>query len=211
MFCGFCGKKISSKEKVCPYCGQSQEDRKGGNGFWDLFSPQTDSDGANRDTVSQPPENTVEQLDPRKQPKDRKRKNSKKGNGFNCIVFALLILSILLEAVAFCGISSQKKTLQDMKKSLDTQQKTLDSLEEENRRISEFLGDITSTLTEIASTKPDTIDENTTEMLRETVPEEPSVPPETATLPAEETVGMEENGRNENETLPESGKSNELS
>lgn len=37
MFCKFCGKQISPAVHECPYCGQLQEPRSGGNGFWDIL------------------------------------------------------------------------------------------------------------------------------------------------------------------------------
>lgn len=36
MFCEFCGKKIESNGKTCPYCGRGQEQLVNGNCFWDL-------------------------------------------------------------------------------------------------------------------------------------------------------------------------------
>ena len=40
MFCKFCGKQIDPSAHECPYCGELQEARSGGNGFWDILSPQ---------------------------------------------------------------------------------------------------------------------------------------------------------------------------
>lgn len=38
MFCKFCGKQIDPATRVCPKCGERQEDRCGGNGFWDILT-----------------------------------------------------------------------------------------------------------------------------------------------------------------------------
>ena len=40
MFCKFCGKRVDPSAHVCPYCGEPQEARSGGNGFWDIFGQQ---------------------------------------------------------------------------------------------------------------------------------------------------------------------------
>lgn len=40
MFCKFCGKRVDPSTHVCPYCGEPQEARSGGNGFWDIFGQQ---------------------------------------------------------------------------------------------------------------------------------------------------------------------------
>lgn len=40
MFCRFCGKQVDPSSCVCPYCGEPQEARTGGNGFWDILGKE---------------------------------------------------------------------------------------------------------------------------------------------------------------------------
>lgn len=41
MFCKFCGKQISPAAHECPFCGEAQAARSGGNGFRDILGPQS--------------------------------------------------------------------------------------------------------------------------------------------------------------------------
>lgn len=133
MFCGFCGKKIDPEESVCPYCGQPQESRNGGNGFWDLLSPQAEPAEDSRETVRPPLEGFAEQPSPRKQAKDGRKKNSKANRGVRTIILILLVVSVALEILAFCRVNGQRTMLDNLQRSMESQQKLLEEIERENR------------------------------------------------------------------------------
>lgn len=111
MFCNFCGKKIAPEDRVCPYCGQAQESRSGGNGFWDILTNPSAADDADPEpvrTVREPVRPMREPAPPMPTPpvpSDRRRR--KTGRGIlilSIITVVLLLASIALDVLFFPGL-----------------------------------------------------------------------------------------------------------
>ena len=103
MFCNFCGKKIAPEDRVCPYCGQAQESRSGGNGFWDILtnqSPVDDADPEPMRTVREPVRPMREPAPPMPTPPapaDRRRKKTSRG----ILILSIITVVLLLASIAF--------------------------------------------------------------------------------------------------------------
>lgn len=114
MFCNFCGKKIAPEDRVCPYCGQAQESRSGGNGFWDILTNPSAADDADPEpmrTVREPVRPMREPAPPMPAPpvpSDRRRKRTSRGILILSIITVVLLLgSIALDVVLFLNINKK--------------------------------------------------------------------------------------------------------
>ena len=129
MFCNFCGKKIAPEDRVCPYCGQAQESRSGGNGFWDILTNPSAADDADPEpvrTVREPVRPMREPAPPMPTPpvpSDRRRR--KTGRGIlilSIITVVLLLASIALDVLLFLnivGINTKLETISEALTEVD--------------------------------------------------------------------------------------------
>ena len=120
MFCNFCGKKIAPEDRVCPYCGQAQESRSGGNGFWDILtnqSPVDDADPEPMRTVREPVRPMREPAPPMPAPPaptDRRRRKTGRGILILSIITVVLLLgSIALDVVLFLNIDKKFEAISE--------------------------------------------------------------------------------------------------
>lgn len=94
MFCEFCGKKIDPRKRACPYCGQQQTVRSGGNGFWDILSPQVATEKV-LEMEQNPP------IVPHREPnRDSLKNGRKRKKRFLCQLLSISILMLLLLSIA---------------------------------------------------------------------------------------------------------------
>ena len=129
MFCNFCGKKIAPEDRVCPYCGQAQESRSGGNGFWDILTNPSAADDADPEpmrTVREPVRPMREPAPPMPAPpvpSDRRRRRSSRGILILSIITVVLLLaSIALDVLLFLnivGINTKLETISEALTEVD--------------------------------------------------------------------------------------------
>lgn len=128
MFCNFCGKKIAPEDRVCPYCGQAQESRSGGNGFWDILTNPSAADDADPEpvrTVQEPVRPMREPAPPMPAPpvpSDRRRR--KTGRGIlilSIITVVLLLASIALNVLLLFNIKAKSSDIDEKIGALNTQ------------------------------------------------------------------------------------------
>ncbi len=129
MFCNFCGKKIAPEDRVCPYCGQAQESRSGGNGFWDILTNPSAADDADPEpmrTVQEPVRPMREPAPPMPTPpvpSDRRRRRSSRGILILSIITVVLLLaSIALDVLLFLnivGINTKLETISEALTEVD--------------------------------------------------------------------------------------------
>ena len=129
MFCNFCGKNIAPEKRVCPYCGQTQNPRRGGNGFWDIFTPQPEPTVPGEETV---PFQAVPKQTEFAAENDRRRRRGRINRIIRIFALALLIL-IVLEVVAFSKLHSQKKMIESLERRIETlETEMLEAVEPQN-------------------------------------------------------------------------------
>lgn len=128
MFCNFCGKKIAPEDRVCPYCGQAQESRSGGNGFWDILANPSAADDADPEpmrTVREPVRPMREPAPPMPAPpvpSDRRRKRTSRGILILSIITVVLLLgSIALDVLLFFNIKAKSSDIDEKIGALNTQ------------------------------------------------------------------------------------------
>ena len=128
MFCNFCGKKIAPEDRVCPYCGQAQESRSGGNGFWDILTNPSAADDADPEpvrTVREPVQPMREPAPPMPTPpvpSDRRRRRSSRGILILSIITVVLLLaSIALDVLLLFNIKAKSSDIDEKIGALNTQ------------------------------------------------------------------------------------------
>ena len=131
MFCEFCGKKIDPKKHACPYCGQQQTARSGGNGFWDILSPQAATERV-MEMEQKPP------IEPYREPNrdpskyGRKRKKRFLYQFMSILILVMLLFSIALNIFVFRELLHLKQDIDTLKHDIDQRIKTLEIKNEEN-------------------------------------------------------------------------------
>ena len=117
MFCNFCGKKISPEKRVCPYCGQPQGARRGGNGFWDIFTEREESAEWKKEIVQQP----VPSLKCADQfaAEDGRKRRRIRIRILRIIILVLLLVSIVSEIFMFAELRAMKKNEQQLNQRID--------------------------------------------------------------------------------------------
>ncbi len=121
MFCRFCGKQVDPSSRVCPYCGETQEARTGGNGFWDILGKEPMQ--AVPQTVAKPIETPAYEDSDRKEPK-------KKGVGSRALlptVILGIVCTVILGVVELSTLGTLKK---EMTAALRKNETAIQALEE---------------------------------------------------------------------------------
>lgn len=120
MFCNFCGKKISPEKRVCPYCGQPQGVRRGGNGFWDIFTEREESTEWKKEIVQQPVP-SLKRTDQFAAEDDRKRRRIRIRilRILRIVILVLLLVSIVSEIFMFAELRAMKKNEQQLNQRID--------------------------------------------------------------------------------------------
>ena len=130
MFCEFCGKQIDPKKRACPYCGQQQTARSGGNGFWDILSPQAAAERVT-EMEQKPP------IEPHREPnRDPSKNGRKRKNRFLYQLMSILILVMLLHSIALHIFLLREllpltQNIDTLKRDIDQRIKTLEIKNEE--------------------------------------------------------------------------------
>lgn len=130
MFCEFCGKKIDPRKRACPYCGQQQAARSGGNGFWDILSPQAAAERV-VEMEQNPP------IVPHREPnKDSSKNGHKRKKRFlyqlmSILILVLLLLSIAMNIFTFRELLRLSQDMETLKSDTEWRLKALELKYEE--------------------------------------------------------------------------------
>lgn len=122
MFCRFCGKQVDPSSRVCPYCGEPQEARTGGNGFWDILGKEPVQ--AVPQTVVKPIGTSTYEDTTRKEPK-------KKGVSSRVLLPAVIlgiVCTVILGVVELSTLGTLKK---EMTAALRKNETAIQALEKE--------------------------------------------------------------------------------
>lgn len=121
MFCKFCGRKIDPTARLCPHCGERQEDRRGGNGFWDILEePNPSEPGDNRSGF------TAVGMNLEGEP--ARKKNGRKAAKLQRMALALSLVCLLYGLVSSVVMGVK---LQALEKKMETLEEVLKSPEKE--------------------------------------------------------------------------------
>lgn len=129
MFCTFCGKKMDPSKRVCPSCGQPQEPRSGGNGFWDILEDQPKETAAT--PVPQSAAAPRKTTPPAAAAKGRKKKGSLPRRILSVVTAALLLILMGLEAFAFSERLRLDRKLEELGTEIIRANQRLDTLEQQ--------------------------------------------------------------------------------
>ena len=120
MFCEFCGKRIDPKKRACPYCGQQQTARSGGNGFWDILSPQPVMERTSG-AEQQPPVVTRREPDREFQKNGRKKRSHLAYRLMSITMLMILLLSIAMNVSVFWELCNLKQRIDVLESDIETQ------------------------------------------------------------------------------------------
>ena len=129
MFCTFCGKKMDPSKRVCPSCGQPQEPRSGGNGFWDILEDQPKETAAT--PVPQSAAAPRKTTPPAAAAKGRKKKGSLPRRILSVVTAALLLILMGLEAFAFSERLRLDQELKELGEKIIQANQRLDTLKQQ--------------------------------------------------------------------------------
>lgn len=141
MFCKFCGKQVAPSDRVCPYCGEPQEARTGGNGFWDILG---------KEPVQAVPQTVVKQVAPSVRGDFDGKETKKKGVGSRVLLLVVLlgiVCAVILGVVELFTLSTLKK---EMTAAVQKNETAIQALEEKMNLLTEKSED-TQTLPSDAS------------------------------------------------------------
>lgn len=105
MFCKFCGKQVAPSDRVCPYCGEPQEARTGGNGFWDILG---------KEPVQAVSQAVVKQVAPSVRGDFDGKETKKKGVGSRVLLLVVLLgiaCAVILGVVELSTLGTLKKEM----------------------------------------------------------------------------------------------------
>lgn len=127
MFCKFCGRKIDPTTRLCPQCGERQEDRRGGNGFWDILEePNPSEPGDNRSGMA------GVRTDLEEEPV--RKKSGRKAAKLQRMALALSLVCLLygLTSNVVMGVKLQtlEEEMENLEEVLKSQKKGMEALEE---------------------------------------------------------------------------------
>ena len=128
MFCKFCGKQVAPSDRVCPYCGEPQEARTGGNGFWDILG---------KEPVQAVPQTVVKQVAPSVREDFDGKKTKKKGVGSRVLLLVVLLgiaCTVTLGVVELSTLGTLKK---EMTAAVQKNETAIQALEEKMNLLTE--------------------------------------------------------------------------
>ncbi len=128
MFCKFCGKQVAPSDRVCPYCGEPQEARTGGNGFWDILG---------KEPVQAVPQTVVKQVAPSVHEDFDGKKTKKKGVGSRVLLLVVLLgiaCTVTLGVVELSTLGTLKK---EMTAAVQKNETAIQALEEKMNLLTE--------------------------------------------------------------------------
>lgn len=128
MFCKFCGKQVAPSDRVCPYCGEPQEARTGGNGFWDILG---------REPVQAVPQTVVKQVAPSIRGDFDGKETKKKGVGSRVLLLVVLLgiaCTVILGVVELSTLGTLKK---EMTAAVRKNETAIQALEEKMNLLTE--------------------------------------------------------------------------
>lgn len=132
MFCKFCGKQVAPSSRVCPYCGEPQEARTGGNGFWDILGKKPVQ--AVSHTVVKPIETSTYEG-----PAGKETKKKSVGSRVLLLVVILgIVCTAILGVVELSTLGTLKK---EMTAALQKNETAIQALEEKMNLLTEKLED----------------------------------------------------------------------
>lgn len=128
MFCKFCGKQVAPSDRVCPYCGEPQEARTGGNGFWDILG---------KEPVQAVPQTVVKQVAPSIRGDFDGKEAKKKGIGSRVLLLVVLLgiaCAVILGVVELSTLGTLKK---EMTAAVQKNETAVQALEEKMNLLTE--------------------------------------------------------------------------
>lgn len=128
MFCKFCGKQVAPSDRVCPYCGEPQEARTGGNGFWDILG---------KEPVQAVPQTVVKQVAPSVRGDFDGKETKKKGVGSRVLLLVVLLgiaCTVILGVVELSTLGTLKK---EMTAAVRKNETAIQALEEKMNLLTE--------------------------------------------------------------------------
>ena len=157
MFCRFCGKRIETSARVCPFCGESQESLSGGNGFWDILNSKGAAPAPAVSPASQEKNPPVEDrvLPPVPRPA---QKSKKKNHTMNLILLmlAICIVYVFILGVRLEAVSSRQKAITSEAEENQTAQETMQAeIDTLARKVAQLDAAVPEE-TEAAATEPPT-------------------------------------------------------
>lgn len=128
MFCKFCGKQVAPSDRVCPYCGEPQEARTGGNGFWDILG---------KEPVQAVPQTVVKQVAPSIRGDFDGKETKKKGVGSWVLLLVVILgiaCAVILGVVELSTLGTLKK---EMTAAVRKNETAIQALEEKMNLLTE--------------------------------------------------------------------------
>lgn len=132
MFCKFCGKQVAPSSRVCPYCGEPQEARTGGNGFWDILGKEPVQ--AVSQTVVKPIEASTYEGPAGKETK-------KKGVGSRVLLLVVILGIVCTAILGVVELSTLGTLKKEMTAALQKNETAIQALEEKMNLLTEKLED----------------------------------------------------------------------
>lgn len=132
MFCKFCGKQVAPSSRVCPYCGEPQEARTGGNGFWDILGKKPVQ--AVSHTVVKPIETSTYEGPAGKETK-------KKGVGSRVLLLVVILGIVCTAILGVVELSTLGTLKKEMTAALQKNETAIQALEEKMNLLTEKLED----------------------------------------------------------------------
>ena len=134
MFCKFCGKQVAPSSRVCPYCGEPQEARTGGNGFWDILGKKPVQ--AVSQTVAKPIETSTYAYEG---PAGKETK--KKGVGSRVLLLVVILGIVCTAILGVVELSTLGTLKKEMTAALQKNETAIQALEEKMNLLTEKLED----------------------------------------------------------------------
>lgn len=128
MFCKFCGKQVAPSDRVCPYCGETQEARTGGNGFWDILG---------KEPVQAVPQTVVKSIETSTYESPAGKETKKKGVGSRVLLLVVLLgiaCTVILGVVELSTLGTLKK---EMTATVQKNETAIQALEEKMNLLTE--------------------------------------------------------------------------
>lgn len=128
MFCKFCGKQVAPSDRVCPYCGEPQEARTGGNGFWDILG---------KEPVQAVPQTVVKQVAPSVREDFDGKETKKKGVGSRVLLLVVLLGIVCTVTLGVVELSTLGTLKKEMTAAVQKNETAIQALEEKMNLLTE--------------------------------------------------------------------------